>query len=138
MSDEDPRRYRSTEELAYARMFSGGVPSGLPPDQIGPAGQRIRAQLTVDERERRDREIDACMRDVIADAIHRRNPVTGGPSLPTATPAGAGRVVGATPSNNGWRDPGPLQPAGGAMSQALIDGLVGAFQPHGAGRKAKE
>jgi hypothetical protein len=141
MSDEpkkpptDTRRFQSTEELAYARMFSGGMPEGLPDDQVGQSGQIIRAQLPVGQREERDRQIADCMKGVVADA-RRSNPVTGGTPLPTVTPMGAGRVAG-EPRGNGWHTAPPLGPAGGSMSQALVDGLVQSFQPHGVGNKER-
>jgi hypothetical protein len=129
------REHPSTAETAMTNIFASGSPAALPSDFVDSNGRVIRSQLPVDERERRDREIMDCMKGVVADA-RRSNPVTGLDPLPTVTPAGAGRVAG-VPSNNGWRDPGPLQPAGGAMAQALIEGLTNAFQPHGSGNKER-
>jgi hypothetical protein len=134
VSDEpkDTRRYTSTAELAYARMFSGGMPEGLPSDQLGTAGQIIRAQLPVAQRERIDRQIDDCMKGAIDDALHRPNPMLAGPRPQVVMPAGAGRVVG-EPRGTGWHTAPELGPPGGAQAQALIDGLVQSFQPHGVG-----
>jgi hypothetical protein len=133
----DTRRFTSTAELAYARMFSGGMPEGLPPDQRGNGGPIIRAQLPVSQRERLDREINEAMKGVIADA-RRSNPVTGGEPLPTVVPAGAGRVAsGPEMRGTGWHDPGPLQVPGGATAQAVIQAMTEVALPHGQGNPAR-
>jgi hypothetical protein len=151
MTDEkktDTRRYTSTAELAYANMFSGGMPEGLPSDQAGPAGQIVRAQLPISQRERLDRQIDDCMRGAIDDALHRPNPMLAGPRPQVVTPAGAGRVVSGPgePRGTGWHDPGPLQVPGGVSAQAVIEAMTHAALPHspehpdykGRGKKKEE
>jgi hypothetical protein len=129
--EEWRRNHRSTEERAMERMFSGGHPEGLPSDQLGTAGQIVRAQLPIDQRERLDRQIADCMRGAIDDALHRRNPMSG-PSLPTVTPAGAGRVVsGPVERGTGWRTSPPLEVPGGSTAQAVILAMTEAALPHG-------
>jgi hypothetical protein len=131
----------STAEMAMARIFSGGMPEGLPPDQVGNGGQVIRSQLPVGQRERIDREIADCMRGAVDDAIRRPNPMranttqgaavgelsSGGGS---ATPMGAGRVVG-EPRSTGWREGAPLHSSANDTTNAYVDALTHAAFPHG-------
>jgi hypothetical protein len=79
------RSHPSTAEMAMARMFSSGLSDALPEDHVDHDGRVIRATLSADQRERREREINAAMRGVVEDGF-KPNPVTGGPSLPTVTP----------------------------------------------------
>jgi hypothetical protein len=137
LTEEEKARWANrptTEEIAMARMFSSGHPEGLPSDQLGTAGQLVRAQLPVHQRERLDRQIADCMRGAVDDALHRKNPMDG-PSLPTVTPAGAGRVAG-VPSNNGWRTSPPLEVPGGSTAQAVIQAMTEAALPHSPGNPA--
>jgi hypothetical protein len=129
MADQqDPRRYRSTEELAFANI-GGGMPAGLPADTVD--GRRvIRTQLPRAQREALDRQIDDCMRGAIADALHRPNPVTGGPRSPTVRPADAAPV---RTGGNGWRDTGPLAPVATPLAEAVIAAMTHQALPMGQG-----
>jgi hypothetical protein len=121
MADEDTRRYRSTEELAFANI-GGGLPQSLPEDRYG--------TVSGDQRNRLLRQIDDAMKGAIADALHRPNPVTGGGRLPTARPASAAPVrTGGT----GWRDPGPLRPVATPLAEAVIAAMTHQALPMGQG-----
>ena len=95
------------------------------------AGRVIREPLPARERERIEREIAATMADVVSDAWHRTSPVSypGGFGPPpkrdeVAVPAAP------EPRGTGWREAPPLDVPGGATTQALIEQMVNAFQPH--------
>jgi hypothetical protein len=122
---DDPRRFKSTEELAFANI-GGTLGESLPFDSFGERGQHIYSGVTGAERQRRLRDIDAVMRSVIREDVHR--PL--GPSLPTANPAGAARAYNGP--TTGWVDPGPLQVPGGITAQTAIERMVDAALPHSA------
>jgi hypothetical protein len=124
MADE-PKRMMSTEEVAFSRM-GGGLPDALPAD--GASGEHRRRLLA---------QIDRTMLDVIQDALHRSNPVTGGmPPLPTVVPAGAAPAISGP--STGWRDSAPLEVPGGSTTQRIIEGMANSFLPHGKSPEKKE
>jgi hypothetical protein len=123
----------STEELAFSRV-GGHIADALPGDHVGSAGQVLQGVVTGDQRKRIQREIDATMRALVADA--RRpgsNPVTGSPALPTVTVGGAAPVRS---GGNGWRDPGPLRPVATPLAEAVITAMTHQHQPHSPGNSA--
>jgi hypothetical protein len=75
----DTRRYKSTEELAFANIGGDG-PQSLPTDRYGTvSGEQLRIIQA---------QIDQAMKGAIADC-RRPNPVSALGPLPTVTPAGA-------------------------------------------------
>jgi hypothetical protein len=76
------------------------------------------------------REIERTMRDLIADC--RRGPGGFDPTnrerAPTVTVGGA---VPARSGGSGWREGAPLHSHANSTTNALIDGLALAMQPHG-------
>jgi hypothetical protein len=129
-------RHSSTAEMAMARMFSGGSPEGLPSDMVDGNGRVIRSQLPAHQRDRIEAEINAAMVGVVEDG-RKPNPITGGPRLPTVTPAGAARAYNGP--TTGWVDPGPLEVPGGNTAQRAIEAMCDAALPHGPrpGKKAE-
>jgi hypothetical protein len=122
---EDRRQFRSTEEVAFARI-GGEVPASLPGGRFD----------TVEGEQRRllQRQINAAMGGAIQDALHRPNPVTAGPSLPTVQPAGAAPVRSGP--SNGWRDVGPLAPVATPLAEAVITAMTHQALPHQPGNPA--
>jgi hypothetical protein len=107
----------STEDVAFAMLGN-----------IETAEQLI-------ERLRRNRELGAVMRDVVADA-RRTSPVSypgwGRPASEDAQRAAA-LAAPATPvaPGTGWVEARPLEVPGGATAQAAIEAMAHVFQPHG-------
>jgi hypothetical protein len=126
----DPNNKMSAAEIGLANIGRGGA-EGLPADHIGVAGQVIRGALTGSQRDRVQREIAQTMSDLIADC--RRGPNGFDPTNRERAPSV--QVGGAVPARgapgNGWRDPGPLGPPGGATAQRAIENLCHSYQPHG-------
>jgi hypothetical protein len=129
---EDRRRFRSSEELAFANI-GGALPSSLPSDHVGPRGQVIQQTVGGDQARRIQAGIDQAMREMISKDI-RHNPVTSGAGPATVRPAGAGVVrSGPVIRGTGWHDPGPLQSEANRSTATIIDALADSFQPHGVG-----
>jgi hypothetical protein len=110
--------------------MGGRIADGLPADQVGAAGQTVRGVVTGDQRARIQREIAATMAGLIADC--RRGPngfdPTSRPAAPTVTVSGAPVVKS---GGNGWREGVPLHSHADSTTNALVDGLALAMQPHG-------
>jgi hypothetical protein len=123
---EDTRRFRSSEELAFANI-GGGMPQSLPEDRYG--------AVTGDQRARIQREIAATMRDLVADC--RRGPNGFNPTVrdasPTVTVSGAPVVKS---GGSGWRDPGPLRPVATPLAEAVIEAMAHQALPHSPGNSA--
>ena len=120
----DTRRFKSTEELAFANI-GGEMPQSLPQDRY--------ATVEGEQRKLLQRQIDQAMIGAIADT-RRPNPVNGNGSPPTVRVGGAAPVVGAR--GTGWRDPGPLRPVATPLAQAVMDGLAHQHLPHSPGNAA--
>jgi hypothetical protein len=126
---EDTRRFKSSEELAFANI-GGTVPSALPGDHLGPAGQIIRGVATGDQAAQIQAGIDQCMRDLVADVRRGGDPVWGGQRPATVRPADAAPVrTGGT----GWRDTGPLAPVATPLAEAVIAAMTHQALPMGQG-----
>lgn len=122
---DDTRKFKSTEELAFANI-GGEMPQSLPQDRYGTVEGEQRKLL--------QRQIDQAMIGAIADT-RRPNPITGGPSSATARPLDAAPVRSG-PSGNGWRDPGPLRPVATPLAEAVITAMTHQALPHGSGNSA--
>jgi hypothetical protein len=136
MAAEDTRRFKSTEELAFANI-GGEMPQSLPTDRYGTVEGEQRKLL--------QRQIDAAMIGAIQDT-RRPNPITGNGSLPSVTvggaaPARSGEYLG---RGSGWREAKPIGPVATPMAQAVMDGLAHQHLPMGQGnsefkgKKSKE
>ena len=123
---EDNRRFKSTEELAFANI-GGNLPQSLPEDRYGAVEGEQRRKLM--------RQIDDAMNGAIQDALHRPNPITASGSLPPVTPGGAAPARSG-PQGNGWRDTGPLRPVATPLAEAAIEALCHQALPHGPGNEA--
>jgi hypothetical protein len=121
----DTRRFKSTEELAFANI-GGDLPQSLPQDRYG--------AVEGDQRRKLMRQIDDCMRGAIADT-RRPNPVNGNGSPPTVTVGGAAPARSG-PQGNGWRDTGPLRPVATPLAEAVIEAMTHQALPHGSGNSA--
>jgi hypothetical protein len=140
-ADRDTRRFKSTEEAAFANIGGTLGGEGLPFDTVGERGQHIYGGVTGQERLRRLRDIDRTMLDVIADS-RRANPMRANTSQGaaigelssggSATPMGAGRVAG-EPRGTGWREGAPLHSSTNNTTNAYIDALAHAAFPHSPG-----
>jgi hypothetical protein len=139
MAEEPKRqRYQSTSEMALSQMGST-IPGPLPSDHRGSAGQIIRGVVGGDQAAAIQRGIDDCMRSLVADmrrAGDGGNPWTAGERPGTVRPASAAPVrTGPVVRGTGWREAQPLDVPGGATSQAYIEAMTQAMQPHGVGNK---
>ena len=122
MMTSDTRRFKSTEELAFANI-GGEMPQSLPQDRYGTVEGAQRKLL--------QRQIDQAKLGAIADT-RRPNPVNGNGSLPTVSVGGAAPVRG-----TGWRKEVPIETPGGRSAMAAIDALADSYQPHGVGNKER-
>jgi hypothetical protein len=129
---EDTRRYKSSEELAFANINASG--------ETRLEYQRHRAVKLLSEalgsrwlteQPEMQRQINAAMDGAIQDA-RRPNPITALGPLPTVTPGGAAPARSG-PQGNGWRDTGPLRPVATPLAQAVMDGLAHQHLPMGHG-----
>jgi hypothetical protein len=121
----DTRRYKSTEELAFANIGGDG-PQSLPTDRYGTvSGEQLRIIQA---------QIDQAMKGAIADC-RRPNPVSALGPLPTVTPAGAAPARSG-PVGNGWRDTRPLRPVATPLAEAVIEAMAHQALPHGSGNAA--
>jgi hypothetical protein len=141
MAEEEPKRqpYQSPSELAFSRI-GGTVPSALPGDHLGSAGQIIRGVVGGDQAAAIQRNISATMAGLISDmrrAGDGGNPKVGGERPATVTPGGAAPArSGPVQRGTGWAKEVPIQTPGGATTQAYIEALVHAAQPMGSGNSA--
>jgi hypothetical protein len=121
---------RSTADIATEQMFVGGVSNAVPEDHARNAGHVIRTAMPVAQRERIEREINGVMADVIADA--RRSSPTSYPGfLPPPKENVARSPVAVRGGGTGWEAARPLEVPGGARTQAVIEAMTHAFEPHG-------
>jgi hypothetical protein len=123
-----------TAEAALSNL-GGTMPDPLPGDYVGPAGQVIQGVVSGNQRARIQRGIDDCMRGAIEDAMRRPNPVTAGPNPDTRRPQAQVRPV--APRGTGWREGAPLHTHADQSTNAYIDGLALAMQPHGPANAAQ-
>jgi hypothetical protein len=132
MMTTDNRRIRSTEELAFANI-NGSSETRLEYQKhrmVKLLSEALGARWLTEQPEMQ-RQINAAMEGAIADT-RRPNPITGGPSSPTARPLDAAPVQSG-PSGNGWRDTGLLRPVATPLAEAVIAAMAHQALPMGQG-----
>jgi hypothetical protein len=124
---DDTRRYKSTEELAFANI-GGEMPQSLPQDRYGTVEGEQRKLL--------QRQIDQAMLGAIADT-RRPNPITGGGRLPTVTVGGAVPARGGpVERGTGWAKEVPIGPVATPLAEAVIEAMTHQALPHSPGNAA--
>jgi hypothetical protein len=133
----DDRRYKSTEELAFANLTGSSNETHLEYQKhrlLKFLSEKVGARWLTEQPEMQ-RQINAAMGGAIQDALHRPNPITGNGSLPTVTPGGAAPARSG-PQGNGWRDTGPLRPVATPLAEAVIEAMAHQALPHQRGNSA--
>jgi hypothetical protein len=138
----DTRRFKSTEELAFANLSGTRRETRLEYQKhraVKLLSEALGARWLTEEPETQ-RQINAAMEGAIADC-RRPNPIT------ALGPQATVRVGGAAPARSGpvepsfrgtgWAKEVPIETPGGRTAMAAIDALADSYQPHGVGNKER-